>query len=174
MGGFAYLMGVIIITTIAYTIGEWAAMNRRARRRSFCMQREPVSDGVFAAGVAGIAPVPESFSRAVRLHLARGLGVEPNRIDAGDRLGRDLGVSLTEAMELAALLERGFDLRVRVVEVLRARTVRDLCRVLYARSEAVSDFDPPLHRDPVPLLHEGEDPNAAETPKAPEAANGTP
>ena len=49
-----------------------------------------------------------------------------------------------------AVLERAFDMRVRVVDVMRAETLRELCKQLYLNSENISEADPPLHRDPVP------------------------
>jgi len=42
---------------------------------------------------------------------------------------------------------------------VRARTLRDLCRVVHDRAQHISEADPPLHREPIPKLAQS-DPTA--------------
>jgi hypothetical protein len=152
MGDAAFILLLVIVTLISFSVAEAMTMRRRARRRRLVESREPESDESFTAGVSSLTPVPESFVRAFRLAAGRALGVDPSRLRPGDRLGRDLHALNIDGWELAAVLERAFDMRVRVLDIVRAGTLRELCKELYIRSENISEAQPPLHRDPLPKL----------------------
>lgn len=156
MSGFGFLMCCAIIAGTFYTIGEVMANMRRNARRALADGRANSSDGDFTVGVSALTPVPESFVRAFRLGVGRALGIEGRRLLPSDRIRGDLRVTLIEAIELSTTLERMFDTRVRIHDILTSRTLRDLCKRMYAKSEEISEFDPPLHRDPLPKLREPE------------------
>jgi hypothetical protein len=152
MGDIGFFLLLAVATMISFALTETLAMRRRRRRRDFVDGRVPQSDEVFTAGVSALTPVPQGFVRAYRLAVARALGVDHSRLQPGDRIRRDLRVANLDLWELASVLERAFDLRVRVVDVVRAGTLRELCKQLYLASENISEADPPLHRDPVPKV----------------------
>lgn len=150
----AFLICAAFITSMAFGLSESLQVRRRALRREFVDSRGPQSEVDFASALGEATPLTGNFARAFRLAVGRALGVDPFRLRAGDLLSRDLRVLNFDAIELAALLERAFDVRVRVVDVVRARTLGDLCALVYQRTTVVSDVDPPLHRDPIPRLAE--------------------
>lgn len=137
---------------VAYTVGEFMEARRRGLRREFLMSRPAISDREFQAEVSVLSPVPLDFVRAFRLAVARALGVEAAHLAPQHRLIGDLRVINFDAVELATVLERTFDTRVRVVDLMRRRTLRELCKLLYERSLEISEYDPPLFRDPRPKL----------------------
>jgi len=148
--GFFILLAVV--TVASFSVTEALAVRRRRRRREFVGSRQSQPDEVFAAGISALTPVPQSFTRAFRLAVARAIGVDPTRLHPTDRISKDLRVINFDAWELAAVLEGAFDMRVRVVDIVRAGTLRELCKQLYLASEDISEADPPLHRDPVPKV----------------------
>jgi hypothetical protein len=150
MGDVGFFLLLALATIISFGLSESLAIRRRRKRREFVDSRAPQSDEAFTAGVSALSPVPQNFVRAFRLAVGRALGLDHARLQPTDRISRDLHVVNFDAWELSAVLERAFDMRVRVVEVVRAGTLRELCKQLYVRSENISDVDPPLHRDPVP------------------------
>ncbi len=152
MGDIGFFLLLAIAAVASYSISEALNMRRRARRRALVESRTPESDEVFTAGVSALAPVPQAFVRAFRLAAGRALGVDGLKLRPGDRIRRDLHAVNLDAWELAAVLERAFDMRVRVLDVVRAGTLRELCKELHLRSEDISEAEPPLHRDPVPRV----------------------
>jgi hypothetical protein len=150
MGDIGFFLLMALAAMVSFGLSESLAIRRRAKRRELVDSREPQSDEVFTAGVSALSPVPQNFVRAFRLGVGRALGLDHTRLLPNDRIVRDLKIVNFDAWELSAVLERVFDMRVRVVEVVRAGTLRELCKQLYLRSENVSEVDPPLHRDPVP------------------------
>ncbi|MBX3461514.1 MAG: hypothetical protein KF696_16335 [Planctomycetes bacterium] len=176
MGDAGFFILLAVATIVSFSVSEALNARRRARRRALIDSRAPESDDVFAAGVSALAPVPQSFARAFRYAVGRALGVDASRLQPGDRIARDLHAVNFDAWELSAVLERTFDMRVRVLDVVRAGTLRELCKLLHQRSEEVSEAQPPLHRDPVPkvrapepeVVHEVE---AREVPPAPAASD---
>jgi hypothetical protein len=150
MGDVGFFLILALVTVVVFGLSETLAIRRRRKRRELIDSREPQSDEVFAAGISALTRVPQSFVRAFRLAVGRAIGVDYTRLLPTDRIARDLRVVNFDAWELAAVLERAFDMRVRVVDVIRAETLRELCKQLYLNSENVSEADPPLHRDPVP------------------------
>lgn len=152
MGDVGFFLLLALVTMLSFAFSEALAMRRRRLRRELIDSRSPQSDEVFTAGVSAISPVPQGFVRAFRLAIGRALGVDHTRLHPTDRIAAELKAVNFDAWELAAVLERAFDMRVRVVDVMRAGTLRELCKQLHARSEDVSESNPPLHRDPVPRL----------------------
>jgi hypothetical protein len=150
MGDVGFFLLIAFVTMISFGMTEALAVRRRRKRREFVESRVPQSDEVFTAGISALTPVPQDFVRAFRLGVGRALGVDYARLQPGDRIARDLRAVNIDAWELAAVLERAFDMRVRVTDVVRAGTLRELCKLLYAKTEEISEADPPLHRDPVP------------------------
>jgi hypothetical protein len=150
MGDVGFFLLLALVTVVSFGLNESLAIRRRRKRSEFIDSRQPQSDEVFAAGVSALAPVPQNFVRAFRLGVGRALGLDHTRLLPTDRIVRDLKIVNFDAWELSAVLERTFDMRVRVVEVMRAGTLRELCKQLYSRSENISEIDPPLYRDPVP------------------------
>jgi hypothetical protein len=179
MGDIAFFLLLVLVTVISFTVSEALNIRRRRRRAELVDGRVPEPDDTFTAGISALEPVPQSFVRAFRLAVGRALGVDASRLRPGDRIARDLKAINFDAWELASVLERVFDVRVRVVDIARQQTLRDLCKLLYARSEEVSEHNPPLHRDPVPKNRAPEpevaDP-AAEPPAVaiPETEHGRP
>lgn len=156
MSGLAFILCAGLITVFTFSLGEWLHIRRRALRREFVEARGLETDGDFAATLSALSPIPGSFARAFRLAVGRALALEPHCLRADDRMIPDLRVLSFDAIELSALLEHTFDVRVRVLDVVRARTLRDLCRLVHERTLNISEADPPLHRDPVPRLAESE------------------
>lgn len=156
MGALAFFLSAAVITLVSFTVSEFLQHRRRGLRRAFTDARGLQTDADFAVSLSALAPVPANFARAFRLAAGRALGVEPALLRADDRLGGDLHVLNFDAIELAALLERAFDVRVRVLDIVRSRTLRDLCRLMHERAENISEADPPLHRDPVPRIAQPE------------------
>lgn len=168
MSGVAFFLCAGLIAALAFGASESLQLRRRALRRELVDGRNPVTDADFTAALNADAPIPGNFARAFRLAVGRALGVNAYGLRADDRLSADLRVLNFDSIELAALLERAFDVRVRVLDVVRAGTLSGLCRLVYERSLTVSDVDPPLHRDPMPRLAEVEPLAAApEPPPAP-------
>lgn len=152
MGDVGFFLLITLVTVVSFSVTETLAIRRRRRRRDFVEGRTAQSDEVFAAGISALTPVPQSFVRAFRLAVARAVGVDHTRLQPTDSIAKDLRVVNFDAWELAAVLERAFDMRVRVVDIVRAGTLRELCKQLYLASENISEADPPLHRDPVPKV----------------------
>jgi len=152
MGDIGFFLILAVVTVVSFGLGESLAARRRRRRRLLVDSREPQSDATFTAGVSALSPVPQNFVRAFRLAVGRAIGVDSARLLPTDRIGRDLRVIHFDAWELSAVLERTFDMRVRVTELGRAKSLRELCKQLHSRSHDISDYDPPLHRDPVPRV----------------------
>jgi hypothetical protein len=152
MGDIAFFLLLVLVTIISFTVSEALNIRRRRLRLALMESRVPEHDDTFTAGISALEPVPQSFVRAFRLAVGRALGVDAARLRPGDRLSRDLKAINFDAWELASVLERVFDVRVRVVDIASQRTLRDLCKLLYTRSEEVSEHQPPLHRDPVPKV----------------------
>jgi len=156
MGGFAFFLMAVLITVISFGFSEVLQIRRRAQRRDFVDARGPESEGDFAAGLSALSPIGGPFARAFRLAVGRALGIEAACLRATDRMIADLHVLNFDAVELASVLEHAFDVRVRVLDIVRSKTLRDLCRLLHERTLDISDVDPPLHRDPVPKLAQPE------------------
>lgn len=152
MGDVGFFILLALVTVVSFTVTETLAIRRRRVRREIVDARTPQSDEVFTAGISALTPVPQGFVRAFRLAVARAIGVDHTRLLPSDNIRKDLRVVNLDAWELAAVLERAFDMRVRVTDVVRAGTLRELCKQLYLSSEDISEADPPLHRDPVPKL----------------------
>ena len=152
MGDVGFFLLLALATVVSFGLTESLAIRRRSKRRAIVDSRQPQSDEVFTAGVSALSPVPQNFVRAFRLAVGRALGIDHTRLLPNDRIVRDLKIVNFDAWELSAVLERTLDMRVRVVEVVRAGTLRELCKQLYVRSENISEVDPPLHRDPVPKV----------------------
>lgn len=153
MGDVGFFLLLALTTIVSFTLSEGLNARRRARRNALMDTREPEADEVFTAGVSALTPVPQSFVRAFRLAIGRALGVDAAKLRTSDRIAADLRAVNFDAWEVAAVLERTFDMRVRVIDVMRAATLRELCKELFIRSEDISEAQPPLHRDPVPKLH---------------------
>ena len=152
MDGLGFFMCAAVIAFVGYTIGEAAQSRRRNLRRALIDARRKSDDLLFQAGVSGLTDVPLDFVRAFRHAVGRALSVPGDRLEPTDRIRRDLRAVNFDAIELAAVLERAFDVRVKVADVIRASTLRELCKAIYLRSEDISEYEPPLHRDPVPKL----------------------
>lgn len=178
MGDVGFFLLLTVITVVAFSVTETLAIRRRRRRREFVDARVPQSDEVFAAGISALTPVPQRFTRAFRLAVARAIGVDHSKLQPTDNIARDLRVVNFDAWELASVLERAFDMRVRVVDIVRAGTLRELCKQLYLDSENISEADPPLHRDPVPKVRAPEPevvvPVEATVTSAPSQASNAP
>jgi len=156
MSAVAFFFCAALIATFAFGLGESLQVRRRAMRRELVDARGPQSEMDFGAAISADSGFSGNFARAFRLAVGRALGVDPYRLRAQDRLIRDLHVLNFDAIELAALLERAFDVRVRVIDVVRAANLGDLCRLVHERTLNVSEVDPPLHRDPIPRLAESD------------------
>jgi acyl carrier protein len=154
MSAAAFLMCAVLIVLVTYGVAEALQIRRRDLRREAVDARAPQSEVEFSVAVG--AGVTGNVVRAFRFAVGRALGVDPFRLRDRDLLGSDLRVHSFDAIELAAVLERAFDVRVRVMDVVRCRTLADLCRLVHERTLAVSDLDPPLHRDPMPRVAEAE------------------
>ncbi len=150
MGDIGFFLLLAAVTAFSFMLSEAMAARRRAKRRATVDARPPQGDEVFTAGVSALSPVPQGFVRAFRLATGRALGVDGEKLRPGDRIRGDLHAANFDSWELAAVLERTFDMRVRVLDIVRAGTLRELCKDLYLRSEDISEAEPPLHRDPVP------------------------
>jgi hypothetical protein len=150
MGDVAFFLLLILVTIISFSVSEALQIRRRRKRMTLLASRTPESDENFTIGISAIEPVPQGFVRAFRLAVGRALGVDAQQLRPSDRIAGDLKAINFDAWELASVLERVFDVRVRVVDVARAGTLRDLCKILYTRGEEASEHNPPLHRDPVP------------------------
>ena len=164
MGEVGFFLLLALVTMLSFGLTESLAIRRRRLRREFVDSREAQSDEVFTAGISALAPVPQTFVRAFRLAIGRALGVDYTRLRPADRVASDLRAVNFDAWELAAVLERAFDMRVRVTDIVRAGTLRELCKVLYAKTEDISEYDPPLHRDPVPRMRAPEPEVVIDTP----------
>jgi hypothetical protein len=152
MGDIGFFLVLALVTMVSFALSEALAMRRRRLRRDLMDSRTPTSDEVFTAGISALTPVPQSFVRAFRLAVGRALGVDYDKLQATDHIARDLHAVNFDAWELAGVLERAFDMRVRVGDIMRHKTLRELCKHLYVGSEEISEADPPLHRDPVPKV----------------------
>jgi hypothetical protein len=176
MGDAAFLLLLVLATVFSFGLSEALNSRRRARRRALMDSRTAEPDEVFTAGVSALSPVPQDFVRAFRLGVGRALGIDGAKLRPGDRISRDLHAVNFEAWELAAVLERTFDMRVRVLDVVRAGTLRELCKELYTSSQNISEAQPPLHRDPVPQVPAPEPEVRIEAPKltvpSPESPDG--
>ena len=160
MHDFGFFMSLCIVGIAAYGLGGFLDARRRWLRRTFVESRREQSDRDFETGISALNPVPPGFSRDFRKAVGQALGVEAAKLDPQDRILRDLRVYGFDAMELASTLERNFNVRVKVFDVVRAGTLRKLAMLIHERTLEISDFEPPLHREPVPKL----------TPPAAEAA----
>lgn len=152
MGDVGFFICLAAIGAVAYSLGEALQIRRRRLRARLVEGRSRQSDRFFQERVSTLEPVPEDFVRAFRLAVGRALSVDPGKLLPSDRLRRDLRAVSLDAMELSSLLERSFDVRVRLTDLVRARTLRVLCKLLHERASEPSEYDPPLHRDPVPKL----------------------
>lgn len=152
MGDIGFFLILAFVTMISFALSEGLAMRRRRLRRELMDSRTPTSDEVFTAGISALTPVPQSFVRAFRLAVGRALNVDYDKLQPTDHIARDLRAVNFDAWELAGVLERAFDMRVRVSDIVRNKTLRELCKSLYIGSEEISEADPPLHRDPVPKM----------------------
>jgi acyl carrier protein len=150
MGDIGFLLLLALGASASSGLNGATNARRRRLRQERVWGREPLSDELFAAGISALSPVPPSFARAFRMHVARAIGVDPARLRPEDHLRKDLRAVSLEAWELAGVLERAFDVRVRVMDLARAATLRELCKLVYARQLEPSEATPPLHRDPVP------------------------
>jgi acyl carrier protein len=152
MQDFGFFMSLCIVGMAAYCLGGFLDARRRWLRRTFVESRREQSDRDFEVGISALNPVPPGFSRDFRKAVGSALGVEASKLDPQDRILRDLRVYGFDAMELAGALERSFDVRVKVIDVVRAGTLRKLAMLIHERTLEISDFEPPLHREPVPKL----------------------
>ncbi|MCB9935437.1 MAG: hypothetical protein H6840_07070 [Planctomycetes bacterium] len=173
MGDVGFFLLLVLVTMLSFGLSESLALRRRRLRRELIESRSPQSDEVFTAGVSAITPVPQGFVRAFRLAVGRALGIDHTRLLPTDRIAADLKAVNFDAWELSAVLERAFDMRVRVVDVMRAGTLRELCKQLHAQSEDLSESNPPLHRDPVPRMRAPE-PEVVTAPIVVEVAKNEP
>lgn len=156
MDDVGFFLLLALVTMISFGLSEALSIRRRRKRRELIESRTPQSDEIFTAGVSALTPVPQGFVRAFRLAVGRALSVDHLRLRPEDHIARDLRAVNFDAWELAGVLERVFDMRVRVKDVVGHRTLRELCKFLYVRGDEISEADPPLHRDPVPQLREPE------------------
>ncbi|MDC1141908.1 hypothetical protein OAU50_02350 [Planctomycetota bacterium] len=157
MSEIGFFLCLAVIAMSSYSITEMMSIRRRRLRNHLLAGRVPMADDIFTAGVSGISPVPQDFVRAFRLAVGRALSVNGQKLHPTDRIARDLKAINFEGMELAMVLERTFDVRVTFAQVVRVKTLRDLCKYLHERTEDISEFDPPLHRDPAPKVRAPED-----------------
>lgn len=153
----AFFLAIALVGVCAFFLGGLMDARRRNLRHELYERRPDMADAEFQLLVSAIYPVPLEFVRAFRLAVGRALGLEPARLYPEDRFGRDLRVINYDGAELVSLLERSFDVRLRLVDLVRARTLRGLCRLLHERIQEVSELDPPLHRDPEPKLRPGDE-----------------
>jgi acyl carrier protein len=160
MHDFGFFISLCIVGFAAYCLGGILDARRRRLRRMFVEKRREQSDRDFEVGISSLNPVPAGFSRDFRKAVGQALGVEAAKLDPQDRVLRDLRAYGFDAMELACALERTFDVRVKVIDVVRAGTLRKLAMLINERTLEISDFEPPLHREPIPKV----------TPPAPEVA----
>lgn len=157
MDKIGFFLCLAIIAMVSYSITEMLSVRRRRLRIRLLNGRKPTADDIFTAGISGISPVPQDFVRAFRLAIGRALSVDAKKLLPTDRIARDLKAVNFDGIELAMVLERAFDVRVTFAQVVRTKTLRDLCKYLYERTEDISEFDPPLHRDPAPKLRDSDD-----------------
>lgn len=143
------ILCLALVAVIAYTLGEWMDARRRRLRAAFLDRQPRAPLGEFALRLSALSPVPTAFAREFRRAVAQALGCDAELLDPRQRIRRDLRIVNFDAVELAGVLEHALDIRVRVRDIYAAKTLRDLCLRLHERSLAPSDFDPPLHRDPV-------------------------
>lgn len=162
MHDFGFFISLCVVGFAAYCLGGLLDSRRRWLRRTFVENRREQSDRDFEVGISALNPVPAGFSRDFRKAVGQALGVEAAKLDPQDRILRDLRAYGFDAMELACALERAFDVRVKVIDVVRAGTLRKLAMLIHERTLEISDFEPPLHREPVPKV----------TPPVPEIAAG--
>ncbi|KAA0212616.1 acyl carrier protein [bacterium] len=165
MHDFGFFISILLAGGLAYFVAGLLDARRRLQRRDFVESRPAIGDGEFRLGVSAISPVDVAFCRAFRLAVSRALGVPAERLDPRHRLLADLRVFGFDAMELAATLERAFDVRVRVLDVMRSDTLRRLALVIHERLAEISEHEPPLHRDPVPKMRAPEDPADVQEPR---------
>jgi len=163
MHDFGFFISLCIVGIAAYCMGAFLDARRRALRRYFVESRHEQSDRDFEVGISSLNPVPAGFSRDFRKAVGGALGVEAAKLDPQDRILRDLRAYGFDTMVLASTLERTFDVRVKVIDVVRAGTLRKLAMLIHERTLEISEFEPPLHREPVPKV-------APPTPEAAPAA----
>jgi acyl carrier protein len=152
MHDFGFFISLCVVGCFAYCLGGFLDARRRYLRRAFVESRREQSDKDFEVGISALNPVPAGFSRDFRKAVGSALGVEAAKLDPQDRILRDLRAYGFDAMELAGALERTFDVRVKVIDIVRAGTLRKLAMVIHERGQEISDFEPPLHREPVPKV----------------------
>lgn len=152
MQELGFFMSLCVVGLVAYIVGGLFDSRRRAARRAFSEAQSVQSDRDFETGISALNPVPAEFGARFRKAVGGALGVEPSRLGPQDRIIADLRVFGFDAMDLAGALERAFDVRVRVVDVVRAGTLRKLALLIHERAQEISDHEPPLHRDPVPKV----------------------
>lgn len=162
MQEFGFFISVAVVGILAYIVGGLLDARRRASRRAFTDGRAAKSDADFERELTSIQPLPSGFGANFRKAVAMALGVDDQRLDPQDRLLRDLRAFGFDAVELASALERAFDVRVRVMDIVRAGTLRKLALLVHERTLEISEANPPLHRDPVPKVQ----PPAADAPEA--------
>lgn len=157
---FGFFISVCLVGIVAYFIGGLLDARRRAVRRGLTEGRNVSPDREFELGISALNPVPANFGGDFRKAVGSALGVDPQRLEPQDRILGDLRVFGFDAIELASALERAFDVRVRVIDVVRAGTLRKLAMLVHERLQDISEAEPPLHRDPVPKVT----PPAADAP----------
>ncbi|MCC6574803.1 MAG: acyl carrier protein [Planctomycetes bacterium] len=157
MKDVAFFICLAFVAALAFMLGGAMDARRRRMRFDFCDLRNEMPDAEFQLLVSAIYPVPLEFVRAFRMAVARALGVEALKLHPQDRFGRDLRVLNYDGVELVGILERAFDVRLRVMDLVRVKTLRGLCRLVHERTQEISDLDPPLHRDPSPKVRPGEE-----------------
>jgi len=166
MHDFGFFISIMLAGGLSYFVAGLLDARRRLLRRDFVDSRPVMNDGEFRLGVSAISPVDVAFCRAFRLAVGRALGVSADRLDPRHRLLADLRVFGFDAMELAATLERAFDVRVKVMDVMRSGTLRRLALVIHERLAEVSEHEPPLHRDPVPKMRAPDEAADLDAPRA--------
>jgi hypothetical protein len=150
MHDFGFFLGIAIVGALAYGLGEFLDHRRKARRARLVASRAPMGEELFLVSLAPQGRIEPAFARAARIAVARGLNIEAHALRPEDRLVRDLGCVNFDAMAVAASLEHALDMRVRVRDLFQARTLRELIARLHERTLEISDWDPPLHREPEP------------------------
>ncbi|CAG0994224.1 MAG: hypothetical protein KBG84_03685 [Planctomycetes bacterium] len=152
MQELGFFMSLCVVGLFAYIVGGLFDARRRALRRAYSEAQRAQSDREFEVGISALNPVSADFGATFRRAVGATLGVEPERLGPQDRILGDLRVFGFDAMELASALERAFDVRVRVVDIVRAGTLRKLAILIHERAQEISEHEPPLHRDPVPKV----------------------
>jgi Phosphopantetheine attachment site len=152
MQELGFFMSLCVVGLFAYVVGGLFDARRRALRRSYNDAQQSQSDREFEVGISALNPVPVDFGATFRKAVGAALGLEPQKLGPQDRILRDLRVFGFDAMELASALERAFDVRVRVVDIVRAGTLRKLALLVHERAQEISEHEPPLHRDPIPKV----------------------